>query len=240
MLTFVLVHGAWHDGSCWDEVVAYLHSMGHVAHAPTIAGNGLGADRRVNHGVCTKSVVDFIASRDLHNIVLVGHSYGGTIIAKVSETLPHHLKRLVFFNAFVLNDGQCLFDETPQNTAHTERGAKASDDDTFLPSFEMVRDVFFNTASREDALRFYHKWTPQPIQPFRDKLDLKKFFASDVPKSYLHATEDIRVPMPDLSWHPRFSNRLRRFRYVAMPGDHEAMYTSPAILAQKLVQAGRD
>ena len=40
--------------------------------------------------------------------------------------------------------------------------------------------------------------------------------------------------------HPRFSNRLRNFRFVAMPGDHEAMYTNPALLAQKIVEAGRD
>jgi hypothetical protein len=146
----------------------------------------------------------------------------------------------VFFNAFVLNDGQCLFDETPQNVEHIERGARASGDDSFLLPFDMVRDVFFNTVSREDALRFYGNWTPQPIQPFRDKLDLKKFFRLELPKSYLHATEDIRLPMPERSWHPRFSNRLQRFRYVAMPGDHEAMYTNPALLAQKLVEAGRD
>jgi hypothetical protein len=38
----------------------------------------------------------------------------------------------------------------------------------------------------------------------RDKLDLKTFFTLDLPKSYLHATEDIRVPMPERSWHPRF------------------------------------
>jgi pimeloyl-ACP methyl ester carboxylesterase len=240
VLTFVLVHGAWHDGSCWAEVAAPLAQAGHAVHAPTIAGNGRDADRRVDHTACTKSIVEFISGRDLRDVVLVGHSYGGTIIAKAAEALTERLRRLVFFNAFVLYDGQCLFDETPQNVEHTERAAKASGDDTFLPPFEMVRDVFFNTASREDALRFYRHWTPQPIQPFRDKLDLKRFFALDVPKSYLHATEDIRVPMPERSWHPRFSNRLERFRYVAMPGDHEAMYTSPAMLAQKLIEAGRD
>lgn len=240
MLTFVLVHGAWHDGSCWDAVAAHLRTAGHVVHAPTIAGNGPGADRRVNHAACTASIVGYIEQRDLQDIVLVGHSYGGTIVAKVAEAVPERLRRLVFFNAFVLNDGQCLLDETPQNVEHTERGAAASGDDTFLPPFDLVRDSFFNTVSREDALRFYARWTPQPIQPFRDRLDLKRFFALEVPRSYLHATEDIRVPMPELSWHPRFSNRLRRFRFVAMPGDHEAMYTAPALLAEKLVVAGRD
>lgn len=60
MLTFVLVHGGWHDGSCWDEVVGYLEMAGHKAYAPTIAGNGKVADRRVNHNICTASIVDFI------------------------------------------------------------------------------------------------------------------------------------------------------------------------------------
>lgn len=240
MLTFVLVHGGWHDGSCWDEVGAILRGAGHTVHAPTIAGNGKVADRRVNHAICTASIADYIVDRDIRNFVLLGHSYGGTIVAKVAEVMPERLRRIVFFNAFVLNDGQSLLDETPQNVPFVEAGAAASGDDTYLPPFDRVRDVFFNTVSREDALRYYSNWSPQPIQPFRDKLDLKRFFTLDTPKSFLTATEDIRVPMPELSWHPRFSNRLRNFRFVAMPGDHEAMYTNPAPLAQKIVEAGRD
>ena len=37
MSTFVLVHGAWHDGSAWEPVVKYLEAQGHQAFAPTIA-----------------------------------------------------------------------------------------------------------------------------------------------------------------------------------------------------------
>jgi pimeloyl-ACP methyl ester carboxylesterase len=240
MVTFVLVHGAWHDGSCWDQVAELLRAAGHEVFAPTIAGNGKNADRRVNHAICTASIVDYISARDIRNFVLVGHSYGGTIIAKVAEAVPERIRRLVFWNAFVLHDGQSLFDETPQNVEMVERGAAASGDDTFLPPFDHLRDIFFNSVSREDALRFYGNWSPQPIQPFRDRLDLKRFYGLAIPKSYLTCTEDIRVPMPDLSWHPRFSNRLGKFRLVAMPGDHEAMYTNPALLAQKLIESGRD
>jgi len=81
--------------------------------------------------------------------------------------VPERLKRLVFWNAFVLLDGQSLLDETPQNVAFVERGAAASGDDTYLPPFDHVRDIFFNTVSREDALRYYSNWSPQPIQPFQ-------------------------------------------------------------------------
>lgn len=240
MLTFVLIHGGWHDGSCWNEVAKNLRDAGHKVYAPTIAGNGKVADRKVTHADCTKSIVDYIVAHNIRDLVLVGHSYGGTVIAKVAEVMPERLRRIVFFNAFVLNDGQSLLDETPQNVSFVEAGAAESGDDTYLPPFEKVRDSFFNSVSREDALRYYSNWSPQPIQPFRDKLDMKCFFSLDTPKSFLTATEDIRVPMPELSWHPRFSNRLRNFRFVAMPGDHEAMYTNPALLAQKIVEAGRD
>jgi pimeloyl-ACP methyl ester carboxylesterase len=175
----------------------------------------------------------------IRNFVLVGHSYGGTIIAKVAEAISERIERLVFWDAFVLLDGQCLFDETPQNVAASEEGARRSGDDTYLPAFDMVRDVFFNSVDREDALRFYARWSPQPMQPFRDRLDLKTFYGLSIPKSFLLCTEDIRVPMPELSWHPRFSNRLGRFRFVSMPGDHEALFTDPPLLAKKLVEAGR-
>ena len=239
MIEFVLVHGGWHDGSCWDDVIGHLEKAGHRAFAPTIAGHGKAADRRVNHAACMASIVDYIVEKDLRDFVLVGHSYGGTIIAKVAEAIPDRISRLVFWSAFVLLDGQCLFDETPQNVAVSEEGARRSGDDTYLPPFEAVRDSFFNTVSYEDALRYYQRWTPQPMQPFRDRLDLKKFHGLTIPKSYLLSLEDIRVPMPDLSWHPRFSNRLGRFRFVTMPGDHEALFTNPGLLAQKLVEAGR-
>jgi len=239
MLTFVLVHGGWHDGSSWDSVVRHLETAGHRAYAPTIAGNGKIADRNVDHSICTQSIVRYILERDLSDIVLVGHSYGGTIIAKVAEAIPERIQRLVFWSAFVLLDGQCLFDETPQNVAISEQAALLSGDDTYLPPFEAVRDAFFNSVSKEDALRYYQNWSPQPMQPFRDRLDLKKFYSLDTPKSYLLCTEDIRVPMPERSWHPRFSNRLGRFRFVSMPGDHEAQFTSPALLSQKFVEAGR-
>ena len=39
--------------------------------------------------------------------------------------------------------------------------------------------------------RAYAQLSPEPYQPFVDKLDMKKFYALDIPKSYLNCTEDI-------------------------------------------------
>jgi NAD(P)-dependent dehydrogenase (short-subunit alcohol dehydrogenase family) len=87
MSTFVLVHGSWHDASAWKPVIDQLEAKGHLAFAPTIAGHGKGVDKNVNHARCTQSIVDYILDKDLTDIVLLGHSFGGTIIAKVAEVI---------------------------------------------------------------------------------------------------------------------------------------------------------
>ena len=38
MATFVLIHGAWHGGWCWERVTPWLRAAGHRVYAPTLAG----------------------------------------------------------------------------------------------------------------------------------------------------------------------------------------------------------
>src|SRR5512137_122958 len=113
MALFVLVHGAWHEGSAWDVVVWELENRGHRVFAPTVAGHGKGANKNVTHAQCIQSIVDFITRNSLSDIILLGHSFGGTLIAKVAEAIPDKIRRLVFQNAFVLRDGNSLLDEIP-------------------------------------------------------------------------------------------------------------------------------
>ncbi len=83
MATFVLVHGSWHDEHAWKPVISYLESQGHKAFAPTIAGHGKGVNKQVNHAQCTQSVVDYLVGRDLTEVVLLGHSFGGRLLPRL-------------------------------------------------------------------------------------------------------------------------------------------------------------
>jgi pimeloyl-ACP methyl ester carboxylesterase len=241
MSTYVLVHGAWHNGSAWDGVIERLQSLGHQAFGPTIAGHGRGARKDVTHAEATRSIVDFILDNGLTDIVLVGHSFGGTIISKVAEAIPEHIRRLVFYCAFVLNDGEALLEAIPPDDRKAQRKLVSESADNTVPMpFEVWREKFMNDADIETARWAHDQLSPAPFQQFLEPLDLNKFYALDTPKSYLVCTEDTALPQGKWGWHPRMSSRLGFHRLVQMPGSHEVIFSNPIGLADKIIEAGRD
>ena len=75
VMKIVLIHGAWHDGSLWDEVAEPLKAKGHEVHTPTLAGNGPGdIDRTIGHAEAVQSAVDYLTDHELSDFVLLGHS----------------------------------------------------------------------------------------------------------------------------------------------------------------------
>jgi pimeloyl-ACP methyl ester carboxylesterase len=241
MSTFVLVHGSWHDGSAWSAVIKRLEQLGHIAFGPTVAGHGKGVPKQVSHAQSTQSIVDFIVGRDLTDIVLVGHSYGGTIISKAAEVISDRIRRLVFWNAFVLNDGESIADAAPPHyRALFEQLAAASPDNAVMLPFEIWREAFINDADLDLAQWSYAQLSPEPFQQFVEPLDLRKFYTLDTPRSYLNATEDISLPPGEWGFHPRMSSRLGLYRLVQMPGSHELIFSDPNRLADKIIEAGRD
>jgi hypothetical protein len=140
-----------------------------------------------------------------------------------------------------LNDGESLRDSIPpHHQALFDSLARESDDHTMVMPFEMWREVLLNDADLELARSSYARLSPEPYQPWLDKLDLKQFYSLPIPKSYLYFTEDNVLPQGDWGWHPRMSSRLVLFRFVQMSGSHEVMFSNPVGLAEKMIAAGRD
>ncbi|MBV9087258.1 MAG: hypothetical protein JOY79_07230 [Acidobacteriaceae bacterium] len=106
--------------------------------------------------------------------------------------------------------------------------------------FPIWRDAFINDGDLELAKSTYAQLAPEPYQPFIDKLDMKRFYSLDIPRSYVNCTEDISLPPGEWGWHPRMSSRLGLYRLVEMPGSHEALFSNPTLLADKIIEAGRD
>jgi pimeloyl-ACP methyl ester carboxylesterase len=241
MTSFVLIHGSWHTGAHWKPVIERLQRQGHTAVAPTVLGHGKGVEKRVNLAQQIDDLVKQIAARDLRDFVLVGHSYGGVVIARLAEEIPDRIRRLVFWNAFVPQAGNSLNDEVPPHyRALFEQLSAASPDKSVMLPYPIWREAFINDADEALAKSSYESLSPEPYQPFVDKIDLARFYKTQIPKSYLNCTEDEALPPGEWGWHPRMSNRLGLYRLVQMPGSHEVVFTNPTLLADKLVEAGRN
>ena len=118
MMTFVLVHGAWHGGWCWKKVVPLLRREGAEVHTPTLTGMGDRAHlsgyldpTAINLDLHRKDVVQLLEYEDLENVVLVGHAYAGMVITSVAEVCPERLQHLVYVNGVVPNDGEAMVDQ---------------------------------------------------------------------------------------------------------------------------------
>jgi pimeloyl-ACP methyl ester carboxylesterase len=235
--TFVLIHGSWHGGWAWQGVIRQLEEKGHRAYAPTLAGHGPAAERRgITHEDCVDSVVSYIRQHDLQEVTLVGHSFGGSVISRVVEYLPDRIARLIFLDAFVLEDGQSIYDNLPHFLRELlDQLTQASRDNTALIPWEVWRDHFIQDASEEVARALWEQLSPEPNQVNVEQLDLKAFHALNIPKSYLFCRQD--VALPPGSFHPQMSSRLGTYKLVEMDGGHEVMFTRPAELADKLIEA---
>jgi pimeloyl-ACP methyl ester carboxylesterase len=81
MSNFALVHGAWHGVWCWSRVADRLTANGHKVVAPTLTGLGERSHLlapAVDLRTHILDVVNTVKWMQIEDIVLVGHSYGGT------------------------------------------------------------------------------------------------------------------------------------------------------------------
>lgn len=94
--TIVLVHGAWADASSFNGVVTALKSDGFAVFAPPNPLRGVASD--------AASIAAFLKTIP-GPIILVGHSYGGSVIS-VASAGNTKIKALVFVDAFVPDRGE--------------------------------------------------------------------------------------------------------------------------------------
>jgi len=241
MAGYVLIHGAWHSGRDLEPLAASIARAGHTAFTPTVKGNRPGDSKNTGLSEAIQSIVDYLADNELKDIVLAGHSYGGMIITAVADRMPDRIRRLVYWNAFVPNDGESVSDMLPPEyvALFDAIAAERGDGSVALP-FPVWRDVFINDADLDTAKRTYDLLNPHPLKTLTDKIRLANN-PSDlkVAKSFVNCTADVSLPH-HCPWHPRLSKKLGLFRLVQVPGSHELCFSDPLRLAEAILAAGRD
>jgi pimeloyl-ACP methyl ester carboxylesterase len=91
----VLVHGAFADGSGWAAVAKILENDGYTVSIPQPPETSYADDQK-----CTNAAIDAMGGP----VVLVGHSYGGSIITEAGNN--PNVSALVYISAFAPDEGE--------------------------------------------------------------------------------------------------------------------------------------
>jgi pimeloyl-ACP methyl ester carboxylesterase len=237
--TFVLVHGMCHGGWTWRPVAEILRAQGHTVYTPTMPGLGTEDDRREVHLIdAVEYLVDYIEHRNLTNVVLVGHSWGGFLVSGASARIADRIERLVYWSAFVPHTGESLIDLCPPAFGEMFRAsAEASADNSVAFPSDVFCSALMQDASPETQQLVYQLLERQPFHTMNESLDLDEWERLRLPATYILSTDDNALPAGEFYWTPRFLDRLPGSHIIQTPGGHEAQLTEPAALAEAFIKA---
>jgi pimeloyl-ACP methyl ester carboxylesterase len=242
-LDFVLVHGMSHGAWCWDLLRPRLEERGHRVLAVDLPGHGRRAHewRRASVDAYAAAVADAMASHGVHRAVVVGHSMAGIVIPKVAERAPARVAHLVFLAAVVVPHGSSLLEtHLPAPARSLFRGLAAGRGGVVQYPADVAHARWMNDLPAGDCrlTGALARVTAQPLRPWTERLDLRRFYAMAVPRTYIRCLRDVAVP-PDRA--AEYAARLG-VRPVDLDSDHGPMLSHPDELARLLERcvSGRD
>ena len=195
---FALVHGMSHGAWAWAEVQTRLERAGHRVVAVDLPGHGRRAHERQRASIesYARAVTDAMALMGLHRAVVVGHSMGGAVIQKVAELAPARVAHLVVLAAIVLPSGSSLLETQvgPATRAVFTGLARTGGGAIQLPAaMEWARWLGDMTPGDSRVVETLIRLTPQPLRPWTERVDLRRFYAMRVPRTYIRCRRDAAV-----------------------------------------------
>ena len=221
---FLLIHGAWHGGWVWNEISDILRYQRYSVSTPTLTG--LGEKKHLLSSKITietfiEDVVNHIIFENLNNIILVGHSFAGSVISGVADRLKDRIQKLIYFDAMILIDGQKPFDITPKETVDQRiELAKKFGNNISIPA--PSADAF-GVFDIKKSLLLEEKLTPHPLSAFQSKLILKNEVGNGIPLSYIFCTKPVYKSLES----SREVVRKMKWPIFELNAGHDAMLTHP-------------
>lgn len=218
---FVVVHGAWGGGWDWWTVDSLLTDRGHRVERVTLTGLGervhlaspdIGLETHVT------DVLNRVEWEQLDDVVLIGHSYGGVIATLVADRMPDRIRRVVYVDAILPEDGRSVA------SVVGDWIVEGAVDGMVIPSWSepdrpLPRDVPHPLRTLTDTVRLVH-----PLLP--------------VPATYVLTEEPDRLP----DFFQPFADRARALGWTVrrMQADHVPERSAPDELVELLLEAAAD
>jgi pimeloyl-ACP methyl ester carboxylesterase len=227
MSTFVLVHGSYQGGWIWKPVGERLQAHGHVVYRPTLQGS---AERRrevspnLTLGDYGAEIADLFFYEDLTDVVFVGTSIGGMVVAEAAPKITHRIRRLIFVDALVPLPGESV----PQINSRAPYDPRNV---VYGPPPEAARGAMFAGLPKDVEDWALARYTQQAIKPTDDPVDLREFWSGTWQVDVLRCTQS---PAPPEAHQRRTAERLRG-SYTELEAGHYPMLSHPDAVAEYLV-----
>jgi pimeloyl-ACP methyl ester carboxylesterase len=237
MATFVLVHGAVVGGWCWRWVARELLAAGHEVFAPTLTGLGERvhlASPQIDLDTHIDDVVNVLRYEDLTDVVLVGWSYGGMVVAGAADRASERVGHVVYFDSDVPRDGDTSV--PPGALAQREDLARVHGDGWRIPPDVLGMEEFLLAALPEERRHWIAaRLTPHPLQTWTQPIRLTGA-ADAIPTTYIRCTVGYDPTDEDTR---RQDERIRSeptWRYRELAESHAAPFTAPRAVADLLLE----
>ena len=226
-MTFVLIHGAWHGGWCWRFVRPLLDK--HQVFAPSLTGLG---ERKhlarpdVNLDTHINDVVNLLEMEDLRDVVLVGHSYGGMVVTAAAERARSRIKRVVYLDAFVPEDGKCVLDYVVP-----ERAARMREEGERSGSVAPPPLSLWGITKQEHIDFIKPREVRHPYGCFSQRISLREEIS--LPRTFVYCSS------PATGSFDQFAAKYRNdpaWRFHELKTGHDAMILMPARVAEILLE----
>lgn len=219
----VLVHGASGGGWQFKQVAAIMEARGWKIYRPSLSGLGERyhtATADIGLSTHIADIVNFILFEDLHQVILLGHSYAGFVVAGVADRIPERIKRVIYLDAFLPVDGECLL-TTPR--PDTEDVSK------FIRDGFIVRPTVKAEAPPP-------RLVPQPYKTFTETIALKNPAAAKIPGAVILTVAKGKRAEDDTFYFSTVRARARGWSVEIMEATHFPMLLQPGATASLLME----
>lgn len=241
MAGFVLIHGSWHGGWCFDAVAELLRARGHTVIAPTLPGMGGTAAEMA--AVTLDGWGEFAAQhcRDLKAqlggapVVLAGHSRGGLVISTAAERDPQAMDTLVYICAMMLPNGLSRAEfkqmEDGANPAFDAIISSVHDGVATVVDPANAAAVFAQLSPPDLVAGVLPRLLAEPHGPRAEKVRVTPERWGRLPRTYVECTQDRTIPIASQRKMQEFSPGAR---IVTLDADHSPYLSRPVELADAL------
>jgi pimeloyl-ACP methyl ester carboxylesterase len=228
MTTFVLVHGSWMGAWCWARVVPLLRAAGHDVVA---------VDLPIDDPTASCDTFADVACSSLDgygdDVVLVGHSFGGTVIPLVADRKP--VRHLVYLCAYAPEIGRSvneqLRDEPEYFNPVAYKGlTRDAQRRNVWVDHTLAREMIFADCDEQTANDGIARLRPMSAHPSSVPCSLTEL--PPAPCTAVICTED-RLLRP--KWAKQIAERLGA-EVIELPGSHSPFLSRPRDLTDVLLR----